>query len=167
MEIKMTVEKAETNLQRQFDWLERHDMRVVFIAGIDIAMLGFIASLDWNAIKADPYSQWTFIITLILLFLSLLFIYFSQYPKTKSTHSSLLFFGTITDLKFEEFAKRFKNLGEDDYLNDLLHQTYVNAKIVKKKFKYLKCALILLLVAVIPWVITIYIVNQAPIHLPL
>ena len=155
MEINKIIEKAELNLERQIEWIGKHDIKTSFVAGVAIAMLGVAANLDYSILRCTSY---TIVITLtfLLLALSLFYVYLSQFPKVNSPNHSLLFFGTIADRKLNKFQEEFKSINEEKYLEDLLHQTHVNADIVKKKFNYLKLALIFLLLAVIPWSFMIY-----------
>lgn len=155
-----TIQRAEENLRRQLDWVGRHDARAAFIAGVCITMLGVIANLNWNTVTSSAWLYYFFTTSLLILLLSLLFICLSQFPKVKSPNSSLLFFGTIVCRSFKDFSKEFKELNDKAYLDDLLHQIYINAKILKQKFDYLKTSLVLLLAAVIPWLLTIYIFKQ-------
>lgn len=158
---KNLIEKAEKNLERQLEWISRYDARVYFIAGVSIAMLGFLTSITgevtfWNyAIKIDFLSSGA------LLFTSLICIYFGQFPKTNSDNNSLLYFGTIADMNCDKFKKQFESLSDADYLDDLLCQTHKNSVIISKKFMFLKVALISLLFSVIPWALAILLIKTS------
>jgi hypothetical protein len=155
------IARAESNLQRQLDWVARHDLRTAFVAGVGITMLGVVASIDWNTVLANGFLLACFLLSLVLLFLSLCFIFASQYPKTKSPNPSVLYFGTIANYHFDDFKSKFMNMSESEYLNDLLCQTHINAQIINGKLRYLKIALSLLLIAVLPWTITIFLSRLA------
>jgi hypothetical protein len=150
------ISQAESNLQIKLDWIGRLDSRISFVAGISIAMLGVLATAS-SALESE-----TFFICLMLSFasvallLTLLLIYLCIYPKTESNNKSLIYFGTISEMKYEEFRNSFTSRTDDEYLNDLLCQIHINAIIISKKFIYLKASLILVLASVIPWVIIIY-----------
>lgn len=150
------IKQAEDNLQRKLDWVSRHDTRIAFVAGILIAMLGVLANAGASTTAWYWYIYAIFGISAGLLFTGLILIYFSQYPKTESQNSSLIFFGTIAGMKCDEFKKKFKNMTEEEYLNDLLSQIHINADILNKKFSYLKWSLVLLAVSIIPWLSAIY-----------
>lgn len=165
MQTDKVIARAEINLERQIEWVGKHDAKTSFVAGVAIAMLGVAANLDYSTLHCQSY---TFVIILIflLLGLSLVYVYLSQFPKVQSPNHSLLFFGTIASRESNKFQTDFKNMDEEKYLEDLLHQTHVNASIVKKKFEYLKLALIFLLLAVIPWSVMIYKVKNQNNHIP-
>jgi hypothetical protein len=160
MSIENKIGQAEENLQRKLEWVGRHDSKIVFVTGILIAMLGLLAS------ASSKIASWNFLlyavfgVTALLQFISLFFIYRSQYPKTFSSNTSLNFFGTIADMKFDEFKHRTKQATDEDYLDDLLCQIHINSQVLKLKFRFLKISLILLGVAIIPWLICLYVSHE-------
>ncbi|MFA4996490.1 MAG: Pycsar system effector family protein [Patescibacteria group bacterium] len=155
------IDSAEKNLERQLEWIARYDARVSFIAGVSIAMIAYLASVAGEVVVWNNVIALDFFVSGLFLFASLLCIYFGQYPKTNSCNSSLIYFNTIADMTCENFKKQFKNLSETDYLDDLLAQTHNNSLIISKKFTFLKTALILLLISVLPWALTIFMVKTA------
>jgi len=73
-----------------------------------------------------------------------------------SPNKSLLFFGTIAKMSFDDFKQKFKSISDEDYLNDLLCQIHINSEILEQKFSNIKAALTMIVLSVIPWVIAIY-----------
>ncbi len=160
---EITIGRAESNLQRQLDWIGRYDARISFVTGICIGMIGLLVGIVPAPDKWTTVLCISFFATIGLLIVSLVYVYLGQYPKTDSPNQSLLFFGTIAKLKHDEFNKNFKAASDDDYLEDLLSQCHINAQILSKKFYVFKRALILMLIAVVPWAIAIYIVKLIPV----
>ena len=156
MEIDMKIPEAEINLQRKLEWLNRFDSRVAFAAGSIITMLGVLANASASIAEWNWYLYLILGATGALLFASLILVYMTQYPKTTSQNSSLIYFGTIATLKFDEFRKRTKERSSEEYLDDLLCQIHINAQILGKKFSNLKTALILLGIAIVPWLTSIF-----------
>jgi hypothetical protein len=130
---KELIERAETNLERQLAWIGRYDTRVAFIAGIAIVMLGFLATTTGTLAIWTPWIKWSFVIGAGLLLSSLVCIYCGQYPKTESLNTSLLYFGTIADMKLDEFERKFKDGSSETYLDDLLAQTHRNAIVLQAR----------------------------------
>ena len=160
MNVDNKIKQAEINLQRKLEWVGRHDGRTVFVTGIIIAMLGVLAS---STSKISTWTLWEYFImglTALLLFTSLFFIYRSQYPKTFSANTSLNYFGTIAKMKFDEFKQKTKQSTSEEYLDDLLCQVHINSQVLSLKFRFLKISLILLGIAVIPWLISIYLSHE-------
>lgn len=156
MNLDSKISQAENNLQRKLEWIGRHDSRTIFVTGIIIAMLGIFTS------ASSKISVWTFwiciifILTGLLLSTSIFFIYRSQYPKTFSQNTSLNYFGTIAEMRFDEFKNKTRRSSDDEYLDDLLYQIHINSQILKLKFHYLKISFIILGIAIIPWLISLY-----------
>lgn len=160
MNIGNKINQAEANLQRKLEWVGRHDNRTVFVTGIIIAMLGLLASTSSKILNWTFCNYILFGLTALLLFISLFFIYRSQYPKTFSQNTSLNYFGTIAEMKFDEFKRRTKQATDEEYLDDILCQIHINSQILKLKFRFLKISLILFGIAVIPWLISIYVSHE-------
>lgn len=160
MNIDKKINQAETNLQRKLDWVGRHDSRTIFVTGVIIAMLGILASASSKIAIWTLFEYSVFGLTALLLFGSLFFIYRSQYPKTFSQNTSLNYFGTISEMKFDEFKRRTKQSSDEEYFDDLLCQIHINSQILKLKFGFLKKSFILLGMAVIPWLISIYLSHE-------
>lgn len=153
------IQQAEESLAGKLEWVSRHDTRTAFVAGISIAMLGVLATASASVIQWSLYSHIIFGLAALLLCVSLVIIYFSQYPKTESRNSSLIFFETIASLKLDDFKKRFKDRSDEEYLDDLLSQIHINSEILSRKFTYLKASLIIIAVSIIPWLHALYLVK--------
>jgi hypothetical protein len=160
MNIESKISQAETNLQRKLEWVGRHDSKIVFVTGVLIAMLGLLASACSKIDKWNGGLYLVFGISGLLLFVSLFFVYKSQYPKTFSSNASLNYFGTIADLKFDEFKRKTKQATDEEYLDDLLCQIHTNSQVLKLKFRFLKISLILMGASVIPWLICLYFSHE-------
>lgn len=160
MNIETKISQAEINLQRKLDWVGRHDSKTSFATGILIGMLGLLASASSKVMIWSFLDYLIFGITALLLSISLFFIYKCQYPKTNSSNTSLNYFGTIGEMKFDEFKRRTIQATDEEYLDDLLCQIHINSKILKLKFRYLKTSLILLGIAILPWLVSIYISHE-------
>jgi hypothetical protein len=156
IDLESKIQQAETSLKRKLDWIGRYDGRVAFVAGVSIAMLGVLANASAHIVTWHWYLSLIFGLAALFLSLNLVMIYRSQYPKTEARNASLAFFGTIADLKIDEFSKRFKQRTDEEYLDDLLHQIHINAELLKKKFSNLKLSLQLLATAILPWLLAIY-----------
>lgn len=156
MEQTKQIERAKAVLQLNLDWIGRYDTRIAFIASIQIAMLGLLAK-SGASISGWSWSAYlAFGISASALFVGLVFVYLSQYPKTDSQNSSLIFFGTIAPLKIDDFKKKFLHMNENEYLDDLLYQIHINSLILTKKFSDLKSSLRLLAIGVPLWLYAIY-----------
>jgi len=151
-----TIIKAEKTHETLLFWFARHDVRVALLTSLSLGMLGVLA----NASASITNWMWCqglfFGLAALLLLLSLLLIYCSQYPKTKAYNSSLIFFGAIAASKANDYVVAFKAITEEQYLADLLSQIHTNSSILAVKFYNQKLSLIALGLAVIPWMVALF-----------
>lgn len=150
MNIESKISQAEVTLQRKLDWVERHDSKTSFATGILIGILGILASASSKIETWHFFKYLIFGISALLLSISLFFIYKCQYPKTKSSNTSLNYFGTISEMKFDEFKSRTIKATDEEYLENIFCQIDINSDILIQKFNYLKTSLILLGIAIVP-----------------
>ena len=115
--------------------------------------------------QAPTFDKWnnlmwgSSILTMIALGLSFIYIYFSNYPRTKGPENSLYYFGSIENCKSDEFYNKFTSRKDSEHVADLLAQTHRNAEILKIKFEFLKGAYTLLLLGIVPWTATLLLFN--------
>jgi hypothetical protein len=58
------------------------------------------------------------------------------YSEKELHTNSLLFFGTISQLKYMDFKKEINDANENTEMDDLTSQIFINSKICKKKFDH-------------------------------
>lgn len=154
------IARAEKLLERLLQWVGRFDTRTSVIVGFAVAMLGVIATVSPALAKWTFWFWISFVATAALLAGCLIALYFGLFPRTASPNSSLLYFGTIADLKGDEFRRRIRAQSDSDYLDDLADQAHINAQILQRKFTCLKVALVLIMLAAFPWAITVYLAKH-------
>lgn len=143
--------RAEKSLAQMIDWIGRHDSRSAGLMGITVAMMGALSA------ATPSLKQWTPVFMLALALTASGFgmvlyqLMRGQIPRLRSGKPSIGFFGTIAAMPQDEFRKRFTEMTEEEYLEDLLNQCYVNARILRSKFRCLKRGLITLLLTALPW----------------
>ena len=92
---------------------------------------------------------------MILLGVSIVFLYFGSAPDLKGGEESLVYFAEIAKHREHKFVENFKAQSERDYANDLLGQAWRNAKILSIKFHCLKWAFRFMAFAIAPWLISL------------
>jgi len=117
---------------------------------IILASSVFVQQFLWSTTK-DTLNKW------------------EKYVQLEMVTSEVLSFYDLYQLYFDgsgfskdgfiEFIKKFKEISEKDYLDDILFQIHINAEILAKKYLYFKISLIFLLIAVIPWGLLIYLMH--------
>jgi hypothetical protein len=154
------IVRAEKSLDRHLQWIGRFDTRTSLVTGIAIAMLGVLATVS------PPFAKWTTFlwvavsISLACLAGSLASLFVALFPRTAAPNASLHFFGSIADMKADEFRNQFRVQTPVAYFEDLAEQCHVNARILARKFTWLKVALALLLLAAMPWALAVFLSKQ-------
>ena len=111
---------------------------------------------------APPPGQWSLLLALLssatFLFLggSLFHLFLAGFPRTKGPRRSLVYFGGITERTEEQFIAEVLSPARDMYLKDLAQQCYRNAEIAGEKFRHVRFATQLLFAALLPWLLSIY-----------
>lgn len=144
--------RAEKSLSQMIDWIGRHDSRSAGLMGITVAMMGALSA------ATPSFKQWSSLFTFALALTAMGFgavlyqLMRGQIPRMrKGGKPSLSFFGTVAGMSQDDFRTRFIALTEDEYLEDILNQCYVNARILRSKFRCLRRGLIALLLTALPW----------------
>lgn len=155
------LEIAERRLDRLLDWVGRSDTKFSVVLGVDAGMLGFLAtSVPTSAAPIGPLAVAA--VSVALLVASLVFVYRGTYPRTEGPDGSLVYFGSIAREDFEDLRTRFRACSSDDHLDDVLEQVHRNSEIVDRKFTELRRAYGCLLLAVVPWAVTLFLFGVVP-----
>jgi hypothetical protein len=160
MESEPNREILEKTLERMLYWIAAADNKVAPVLAIDTAMLGILAAI---APKPGAWTLAAVITTLLalsLLFLSLGFLFYASFPRTHGPKGSLVFFGGITERKRSVFVAEITNVQVHQYCEDLAAQCYRNAEIAGLKYRYLRLAMTMLLAAIIPWMLAVYVLYR-------
>lgn len=153
-------QRAEKALSQMIDWIGRNDSRSAGLMGITVAMMGALSS------ATPPVKSWTglYVLALALCVTGFGVVLYQlmrgQIPRIRPGKPSLSFFGSVAGMPQEEFHKRFVALTPEEYLEDVLSQCYVNARILRSKFRCLKRGLIALLLTAIPWTWALYLAKS-------
>jgi hypothetical protein len=149
------IEVSRDNLTRILSFFPRVDVLSSVILAIDISMMAVLAA---NTPALRSISRFQTVMAILFLFfvgVSLYNLYKCAFPRLECEEKSLIYFQEIAKLEQLEFAKEFLGQTEKDYLHDLIKQVWRNSEILQLKFKHLKSAFRLLVLALIPWVISL------------
>lgn len=155
-DVTTQIARAEANLERQLEWVSRHDGKVNFVFAIDTALFGALAAV------LEPISSWsvmqTIFAALALLFLSLSIvpIIATTFPRTAAPAASLIFFGEIGKLELSRYSQLWRAQSDEAYLEDLLAQCHVNSSILSSKFANLKISYAGLFLSLPFWCLSVF-----------
>lgn len=165
IENERLINEANVTLERVISWINSCDQKTGIILGIIGVMFSLMLSLDYlsrfkaiviNLLNIKCYVLITILSgALICLVIGILYLIATLVPRIDSdvyrekrlNTKSKIFFNTISQNKsYAEYYNSFIKLSEQDYLNDLLSQIYINSKIASKKHKFydkgLKCTIV-------------------------
>lgn len=154
-------DKATKILDKAIFWISNVDAKVSFIISFTGVFIGFIFASDSITksiqnyiitISKISYSDLSVIFSLIALVLFILTIYFilkavyllmkaiqgridpELYKQTDLETDSSIFWGTIATKDYATFKSSF-DISEEQQLNDIQSQAYINSLITKAKFE--------------------------------
>jgi hypothetical protein len=153
--IEATTKEAERNLDRLLDWIIRYDNRAALLFTLDATMVGTLA-LRLSSSIGPGYSSILLVPFILTVGISILGTAFTIFPRLKGPTDSLLYFGSIAKMEKKNFRDLFNKRTTTEYLDDLLAQCHINAKILDFKFKVFRISLILTMVAIIFWSLSLY-----------
>jgi len=157
-------EMQEKTLARLLEWIRGAEAKVAPVLAIGTAMLGVLGAL------APGVSEWTMcgaavvILAGVLLLVSLLLLFLASIPRTKGPQDSRVFFEAIKETKPHDYLTAIRALTRDEYIADLAAQCHRNAEICSLKFRLVWGSTCLLFLAVIPWLVGVWVlfVHQVP-----
>lgn len=155
VESEKLISACKDELQLVLGFFSRVDSRSSVVLAIDTGMAAFLAG---SAPPMHSFSAWMVIAsiaTILLLGVSIVFLYFGSAPNLKGGEESLVYFAEIAKHREHKFIEDFKAQSEEDYANDLLGQAWRNAKILSIKFHCLKWAFRFMAFAIAPWLVSL------------
>lgn len=158
MDEQETIRVLEANLNRLLGWIVAADSRLSIVLAIDTSMLGVLAAV------IRPSFAWTVASAIfaslagLLLAASVVFISFASFPRTSGPRDSLIYFGGIAKQEPAQYRRLISGMTEKQYIDDLAAACHRNAEIAGKKFRWIKWALSCLLLAILPWALSLYLI---------
>jgi len=152
-EFGLNVEAADTQLARVLEFAPRADSKLSLALGVGTAMLGVLAS------RAPAFAklQWPQLIVLmpiVLIAISLFYVYRGLFPRLEGGQNSLIYFGQIADLTESTFIKDWAAFTDESYVADVLAQVHRNSEIVAMKYNATRQSYVFLAWSIVPWAIS-------------
>lgn len=150
---------ANTQLGLVLGFFQRAESRLALVLTVDLSMLALLTA------SAPPLRMWNASMVVAALpagciVVSLAQIWLGLFPNVEGGvlpdgKTSLVFFGTIARRSEDAFAREFSDQTDESYTRDVLGQIWTNSTILSEKFARLKLAFMWMLVALIPWLVTL------------
>jgi hypothetical protein len=150
---------ARDQLNRTLGFFARVDGKASVVLGVDTAMLAVLAT------RTSSYAllRWEWIavgLTLVPLAFSFWQLYREAFPSLDGGEQSLLYFREIAKRDERKYIEAWQRMTDDEYLKDLLRQTWRNSEILKQKFDHMKLAFYGLALAIVPWMISLALLSR-------
>ena len=160
--LSVKVELATENLNRLIDWIKHSDNKIALINIFYAGLITFLINKTGDIVKIiknNTFGWLQFILYFsIILFFFLLFksVYKSfkaLYPDIEMRDSSMFYFGSIAKQGKERFNKDFNELEDEEVLNQLNSQVYINSQIAFNKFECVRQSIKSLYACAIFWIL--------------
>jgi hypothetical protein len=165
--MNISLEVAERQLDRIQSFMPRIDARVSAMFAIVSAEIA-IAAVN---LQIDDFKDWWVTVPAVafffLAFFCVAYLYRCVHPNLVGGSNSLVFFGTVANMREAEYIHKMRSISEDDYLTDVLCQVWRNSEIVAEKYRHLKMAGIAIVSSLIPWTILLLALSIGKWSLPL
>jgi hypothetical protein len=166
MKIGEHPEIASQQLDRVLSFFARVEAKASFIFAVDSALLALVAINVQYGDLTNPPIVAPAAICVLLLCISLFFVYRCSFPNLAGGHRSLVYFKEIAKLREAEYVEQFGSLDAEALARDVMGQIWRNSEILSAKFAAIKIAFILTAVALLPWFIFLVTTSIAHPHLP-
>ena len=155
------IDLLEKKLSRLLGWIQAVESRMTLILPLSTAMLSVLAILS------PKPSEWSVCAGIFAAFAVFFLISsigcaaLASFPRTNGPKGSLIYFGGITARDINQLKNDISALDETGYMDDLISQCHVNAKIATEKYAWIQRSLACLFLSSVPWFIAIYCLYSA------
>lgn len=142
-------------LERQFDRVQALFPRIDSKINAIFAIVSGQIALASLALSGENLKRWAILIPAALFIaaigITLYELYRCTFPHVKKGGRSLVYFAEFASLGQGDAVRALGELGEDEFRQDLLIQTWRTSKIAAEKFHYLRRATFSALLSLLPW----------------
>jgi hypothetical protein len=154
---------AWSQLNLVLSFFSRVDTKTTLILGVDLGMLALVFART-PAVHDITMVQVVFALPFIAAIgISLWWLHSGHRPKLDGGTTSLVYFRTIAKMTESHFLDQCQRRSKDQFVGDVLEQTWRNSKILTEKFASLQRAQDATLAASIPWVALLVLTAKPPI----
>lgn len=160
MDSEARLKSARDQLALVLSFFPRVDAKLSVVLGIDLAMLGFLASRLPDISVAGHWILGTSAATTLLIGFSLWHLYEGSFPSLAGGNGSLVYFRAIAERTEAKYIAEYNALSSDLMSSDVLGQVWRNSEILRKKFDSLVAAYKCMAIAVIFWLTSLVLIHQ-------
>jgi hypothetical protein len=154
--VKDRLTTAQWILERNLAWIAAADAKVAIIVTINVAMLGGLAgTFGWSDAHRSYWAYGACIMAALLSGSGVFCAAMAMFPKTDGPKLSLLFSVPVAGMTLPDYQEALKIRSDEQLLEDWSGQVHRNAEIAKRKFEWVRGAMIWSFLGVPAWVVAI------------
>jgi Family of unknown function (DUF5706) len=149
------LRSQETTLGRLVATGTIADSRSGLVISSNLAMLGaLIATLSGTRLLTSSPWLWALIgLTAIGCVASICMAALAAFPRPGTRPGSLVFFGSIAGMPRDDYFERLRAVPQVEFARDLADQCHRVAVIANLKFRWVRRAMLAMIIAAVPWLI--------------
>lgn len=138
--LQQNIEALEKGLERHLTWIRQADTKAQMLVAINLVLVGCVLGQMPSRAEFSLTSAVVVVIGVILPTWSLFKCFVSMSPHVKGAADSIIFFGNVGRLDLDTYRQAVISRTQEDYIDDLIVQTHINAKIAAAKYNRIKAA---------------------------
>lgn len=144
----------ETTLSRLVATSTIADTRSGLVISSNLAMLGALVAMMSGATLPKGSLLWPFVFMASAgCVASIAMAGLAALPRIKLKPDSLVFFVSIASMSKDDYFRRLYTVPQIDFARDLADQCHSVAKLAQLKFRWVRRAMVTMIVAAVPWLV--------------
>lgn len=147
------LRSQETTLARLVATGTIADSRGGLVISSNLAMLGaLVATLSGAHLPKVGPLLWLLVgLSSAACVASIAMAALAAFPRPGTRPGSLVFFGSIADMNRDTYFDKLRNVAQEDFARDLADQCHRVATLASLKFRWVRRAMAMMIVAAVPW----------------
>jgi hypothetical protein len=135
------------------------DARGALILSTNLAMLGVLLASAPSVLALR--GAWLLVtVTALCCLGSVAAVALAALPRAAPARPSIVFFAGISRLSRDAYLQRLCSISPGEYLGDLAEQCHSVARLTTFKFRCVRIAMILLVIAAVPWLACLFLAGR-------
>lgn len=155
------VDLLEKLLARLLQLIVATDTKLTYLLAVNTAMVGALAAVTPKPASWTSVTPWSLALAGAPVIASFILQCVAAVPRTKGVTHSIIFFESIRAVTPKEYLTSVRALTETSYAEDLAEQCHRNSEIASAKYHYVKLSIWMLMAAIPPWAIGVFLVASA------
>lgn len=151
---------AQWLLDKQLGWIKGADAKIAVAITLDIGAFAVLATAYASCKNISEWAILLSILSSILITIALFSAAMSLFPRVGGPKDSLVFFGTISSMKAEDYEANLNSASFCDLHSDIAAQIHRNAEIANAKHAWVRRSMCWSFLATLPWIVSTYLLVK-------